>query len=102
MAKERFLIRRKLKPESVAEYIQYHQNVPPALMEIYRECGVTDLSCFLCENDLVVYLEVESEKYALSKERLAQNAVDAEWQALMRTLNLPGFETLNYQEVFRM
>jgi len=91
-----------LKPESVDEYINYHQNVPPDLMKIYREYGITDLSCFLCENDLVVYIEVDVEIYERKKDGLANNPVDVEWQALMKTLNLPRFEPLNYREVFRM
>lgn len=102
MATERFLIRRKLKPESVGEYVRYHQNVPDELMEIYRQNGVVDLSCFLCENDLVVYIEVDGERYRENAEKIAKSKVDSDWQSLMATLNDPEFQILNYQEVFRM
>ena len=102
MTTRRFLIRRKLLPENVDEYVRYHQNVPGELMEIYRQNGVLDLSCFLCENDLVVYLEVDEEIYRQKAEKIANSKVDSEWQALMAMLNDPEFTTLNYHEVFRM
>jgi L-rhamnose mutarotase len=102
MTTERFLIRRILKPESVVEYVRYHQNVPQELMEIYRENGVVDLSCFLCENDLVVYIEVDPEIYRKNQEAISTSKVDAEWQSLMATLNEPDFKPLEFREVFRM
>jgi L-rhamnose mutarotase len=98
----RFLIQRRLKPESVGEYILYHQNVPPELMEIYREAGVLDLSCFVCQNNLVVYLEVDDDVYRTKSAEVARNPVDSNWQALMATLNDPQAEILTYDEVFRM
>jgi len=98
----RFLIQRELKPESVGEYILYHQNVPPGLMDIYRQAGVLDLSCFISRNHLVVYLEVDDDVYKFKSAELAENPVDKNWQALMTTLNDPQAEILTYDEVFRM
>ena len=102
MTIRRFLIQRILKPESVGEYIQYHQNVPAGLMQAYREVGVTDLSCFVQSNKLIVYMEVEQEIYEKKSVHLATNPIDVNWQALMATLNDPEAEILTYDEVFRM
>jgi L-rhamnose mutarotase len=98
----RFLIHRRLRPESVGEYIVYHQNVPPGLMDIYRQAGVLDLSCFVCRNDLVVYMEVDEDVYSTKSAELAGNPIDKNWQMLMATLNDPQAEILTYDEVFRM
>ncbi len=98
----RLLIRRVLKPESVGDYIRYHQSVPPELMELYRKSGVLQLSCFLHENDLVVLIEYDAEQWVQAQEELGRNPVEQNWQALMRTLNLPGFEPLTYEEIFHL
>jgi L-rhamnose mutarotase len=98
----RFLIHRRLRPESVGEYIVYHQNVPPGLMDIYRQAGVLDLSCFVCRNELVVYMEVDEDVYSKKSAELAENPIDKNWQMLMATLNDPQAEILTYDEVFRM
>lgn len=102
MTIRRFLIQRVLKPESVGEYIQYHQNVPAGLMQAYLEAGVTDLSCFVHTNKLVVYMEVNQEIFEKKSVELSKNPIDANWQALMATLNDPQAEILTYDEVFRM
>jgi L-rhamnose mutarotase len=102
MTIRRFLIQRVLKPESVGEYIQYHQNVPAGLMQAYHEAGVTDLSCFVCSNKLIVYMEVDQDIYEKKSVDLTTNAIDVNWQALMATLNDPEAEIQIYDEVFRM
>jgi L-rhamnose mutarotase len=102
MALQRILMRRALKPECVADYVRYHQNVPAGLLEGYRKAGVLQLSCFLHENDLIVLLEVDREKWTAAQDDLSNSKVEQDWQALMRTLNLPGFEPLTYEEVFHL
>jgi L-rhamnose mutarotase len=102
MTIDRFLIRRKLKPENVADYIHHHQNVPPDLMSLYRRSGIQDVSCFLDGNDLVVYIQVDRELYEKERARLAQEPVEASWQFLMATFNDPAVPIRNYEEVFRM
>jgi len=99
---DRFLIRRKLKPENVADYIYHHQNVPPDLMDLYRQSGIQDVSCFLDGNDLVVYIQVDRELYERERANLAQTPVEASWQLLMSTLNEPDAPIRTYEEVFRM
>jgi L-rhamnose mutarotase len=98
----RFAIQRELKSERVDDYIKYHQNVPEGLMDIYREAGILDISCFVCDTHLIVYFEVDQEVYEKSQAALSQNLVDSKWQALMRTLNDPDAPILTYKEVFRM
>ncbi len=98
----RLLIRRVMKPECVGDYVRYHQAVPRELIDLYRKSGVLQLSCFLHENDLVVFIEYDAEKWDQAQEELGKNPVEQNWQALMRTLNLPGFEPLTYEEVFHL
>jgi L-rhamnose mutarotase len=102
MSLGRRLIRRRLKAECVDEYIRYHRAVPPELMEAYRTAGVLQLSCFVHEDDLVVFIEYDAEVMAREGVALSRNPVEQEWQALMRTLNHPDFEPLEYGEVFHL
>jgi L-rhamnose mutarotase len=98
----RMIIHRRLKPESVGEYVRYHQAVPPGLMELYRKAGVLQLSCFLDDADLVVFIEYDAQRWAAAQDELRNNPVEQSWQALMRTLNDPGFEPRFLEEVFHL
>jgi L-rhamnose mutarotase len=98
----RIVIRRRMKPECVADYVRYHQAVPPELLDLYRKSGVLQLSCFLYGEDLIVFIEVDAERWTQAQEVLAHSPVEQDWQSLMRTLNAPDFEPLMYQEVFHL
>jgi L-rhamnose mutarotase len=92
----------QLKPESVPEYIRLHQEVWPEVIQVYREAGITKISCFLNGCDVVVYSECELEVYQQAKEALSHNSAELRWQALMQTLREPDLQTLHFEEVFHM
>jgi L-rhamnose mutarotase len=92
----------RLKPESVPEYVRLHQEVWPELIQVYREAGITKISCFLSGCEVVVYSEYEMEVYQQAKEALSHNSVELRWQALMQTLREPDSQTFRFEEVFHM
>ncbi|RPJ20384.1 MAG: L-rhamnose mutarotase [Chloroflexi bacterium] len=92
----------RLKPESVPEYVRLHQQVWPELLQVYREAGITQISCFLNGCDVVVYSEYEQEVYQQAKESLSHNSIELRWQALMQTLRDPYFQVLRFEEIFHM
>lgn len=92
----------RLKPECVQEYIRWHQQVWPELLEVYRKAGIMQISCFLGGLDLVVYSEYDTEIYERERESLRQNPVETRWQALMQALRDPRRTGQELQEVFYM
>ncbi len=92
----------RLKPECVQEYVRWHQQVWPELLEAYRKAGITQISCFLGDLDLVVYSEYDTEVYEKEKESLRRNPVEIRWQALMKTLRDPKWPGQELQQVFYM
>ena len=76
----------RLKPESVADYRKYHENVWPELVAAYKNAGITNVTCFLNGVDLVVYVEYADTVSPEALKRLAANEVEIKWQKLMAEL----------------
>jgi len=92
----------RLKLEGIPEYVRLHQQVWPELVQVYREAGITQISCFLNGRDVVVCSEYELEVYQQQKEALSHNLVELRWQALMQTLRDPDSQMLCFEEIFHM
>ena len=102
MPRRRTVSQCRLKLECVEEYIRRHQQVWPELLEAYRKAGITQISCFLHDLDLLVYSEFETEVYEKAKDSLARDPIETRWQAMMESLRDPAFENHSYDEVFYM
>lgn len=100
MAKHRTLSLRRLKPECIQAYRNYHEQVWPELLDAYDQAGIMWVSCFLQGCDLVVCIEYDEDVYEESRDALSHNPVEIRWQALMETLRDPGVEPRLFEEVF--
>jgi len=100
MTKHRTLSLRRLKPDCVQAYIDFHQQVWPELLEAYRQAGFTRIDCCLNGCDLVVCIEYEVDVYNKMKDALIRNPVEIRWQALMETLRDTSVEQQFFEEVF--
>lgn len=92
----------RIKTECLEEYKEYHRHVWPELEAVYRKAGFTDLSCFMNGNLLLIYLAYDDARYPASSAWLDQNEFQLKWQALMKPLGDPGFQKLDFEEVYRM
>jgi L-rhamnose mutarotase len=92
----------RIKPECLEAYKEYHRHVWPELEAVYRQAGFTELSCFLNDNLLLIYLECDEARCAASRDWLDQNEFQRKWQALMQPLGDPAFTKLDFAEVYRM
>lgn len=99
MAKHSTLSLRRIKPEHIQTYINYHKQVWSELLDAYREAGITQIDCFLNGSDLVVYSAYD-DIYELSEDTLSHNPVEIRWQALMETLCDSSVEQRSIKEVF--
>ena len=93
---------RRLKPESVQQYVDMHKNVWPDLEKVYKSSGITDISCYINDTFLVVTMEVDTEIFEQAKEELAKNPVERKWQEIMAGFDDPSFPTRTLEEVYRL
>ena len=109
ISKERLFIMKKrmiflthLKSEKIEEYKEHHRNVWPELQEAYREAGITQISCFLHDNQLLVFTEYDEAIYPAAKAALGASEVEQRWAQLMRPLADSDFKPIEFEEVFYM
>lgn len=89
----------QLKPAHRDEYIRLHQQVPSDLLARYRQAGLWNISIFLHDDSLFMYLEAEN--YAAASAALENDPIDLKWQEIVGPMQGPGgFQEL--PEVFHM
>lgn len=81
---QRILTRTRLRAGSEAAYERVHAAVPPALAARLRAAGVQDWTIWRDGQDLVHLVEVED--YRAMRKALADDPVNAEWQAVVNPL----------------
>lgn len=91
-----------LRPECVEAYLAFHREVWPELEDLYRSCGVVNLSSFLQGRELAVYLEVNEATFQASRPYLTAHPVERRWQAAMKDLNEVEGEEDEFVEVYRL
>lgn len=81
----------KVKPDKIAEYKAHHQAVWPEMLAALERTGWRNYSLFMRADGLLFgYFEAE-DSFAASLAGMAQEAVNARWQAFMA----PYFENLS-------
>lgn len=91
-----------LRPECIEAYRDFHREVWPELEDLYRSCGVVNLSCFLHGRELAVYLEVDEGAFQASYAYLTAHPVERRWQAAMQELNEDKAAVDEFSEVYRL
>jgi L-rhamnose mutarotase len=73
----------KVKPDKIEEYKQHHEAVWPEMQDALRRTGWHNYSLFMRDDGLLFgYFEAE-ESFAASLAGMAQEEVNARWQAFM-------------------
>ena len=84
MKKYTFTLDLKEDPELIAEYVHWHQNVWPEILESIKSSGITDMEIYRHSNRLFMVMQVDD---SFSFERKADmdesNPKVQEWEQLM-------------------
>jgi L-rhamnose mutarotase len=73
----------KVRPEKIKEYKEHHRAVWPEMQDALRRTGWRNYSLFMRDDGLLFgYFEAE-ESFAASLAGMAQEEVNARWQAFM-------------------
>ncbi len=88
---ERVCFLLQIRPDKVEEYLTAHETVWPEMLEALRRTGWHNYSLFVRRADGLVVGYLETDDYAAAQQAMAEQDVNARWQAIMgRYFELPA------------
>jgi len=96
----------KLQPGAKEEYVRYHANVWPEVLQMIHECNIRNYSIFLREDTLYAYFEYVGDDFDADMAKMAADPKTQEWWAIMGPMQQPlenrkkGEWWANMEEVF--
>jgi len=69
----------RLKPDKIVDYREMHLSPWPELLDLIRECNITNYSIFLQGDTAFSYFEYVGEDYDADMEKMAQSPVMQRW-----------------------
>jgi len=96
----------RLLPEKEAEYIRYHENVWPEVLQTIADCGIRNYSIFLSGGVLFAYFEYHGSDFAADMRKMAACPHTQRWWRIMDPMQVPmsgveaGEKWLQMREVF--
>lgn len=80
----------KNDPQLIQQYIDYHQQVWPEIIDSIRDSGILDMKIYHAADRLVMIIQVSDEFSFEAKAQMdADNPKVQEWERLMRTFQSP-------------
>jgi L-rhamnose mutarotase len=79
----------QLRPEDEAEYIRYHAEVWPSVLNTIAACGIRNYSIFLRNGVLFAYFEYHGEDYAADMVKMAADPETQRWWSIMDPMQHP-------------
>ncbi len=96
----------RLQPGAKEEYVRYHANVWPEVLQMIHECNIRNYSIFLKDDTLYAYFEYVGDDFDADMAKMAADPKTQEWWAIMGPLQQPletrekGEWWANMEEVF--
>jgi L-rhamnose mutarotase len=79
----------RLRPEFKEEYIKYHAQVWPEVLNLIRDCNIRNYSIFLRDHVLYAYFEYAGSNYEADMAKMAADRKMQEWWTLMEPMQEP-------------
>lgn len=92
----------QLKPEKVADYIRHHDEIKPEFLDLFREAGVFNISCFLHETTLLVYFRRDEAIWPGKEAWFESHPLRTSFMELMKPLGNREIAPVELPEVFRL
>jgi L-rhamnose mutarotase len=73
----------RVRPEAEAEYVKYHADVWPGVLEMIRQCNIRNYSIYLKDGFLFSYFEYHGSDFAADMARMAADPTTQKWWAIM-------------------
>jgi L-rhamnose mutarotase len=78
-----------LRAEDEAEYVRYHAEVWPTVLQTIGDCNIRNYSIFLREHTLFAYFEYHGLDYASDMRKMAADAEMQRWWKIMDPMQMP-------------
>ena len=98
----------RLKPGKAQEYIKYHADVWPGVLEMIKKCNISNYSIYFRDDRLFAYFEYTGDDFEGDMQRMADDPETRRWLAVMKPMQdpyenrEPGEYWANMQEVFHL
>ena len=79
----------RLLPECEAEYVRYHEQVWPKVLETIAECEIKNYSFFLNNGFLFAYFEYHGNDYEADMRKMAACPETQRWWSIMNPMQVP-------------
>ena len=79
----------QLRSEDEAEYIRYHAQVWPTVLQTIADCGIRNYSIFLRGGTLFAYFEYHGSDYAADMRKMAACKETQRWWSIMDVMQKP-------------
>ena len=79
----------RLKPEKAQEYIQHHAAVWPGVLNMIKECDISNYSIYFKDNVLFAYFEYVGDDFESDMEKMAQDEETQRWWDTVKPLMEP-------------
>ena len=95
-----------LRPEVKEEYVKYHANVWPEVLQTIHDCNIRNYSIFLKDDTLFAYFEYIGDDFEADMAKMAADPKTQEWWTIMDPMQkpiatrAPGEWWAQMQEVF--
>ena len=76
----------QLRAEDEAEYIRYHADVWPSVLERIADCGIRNYSIFLRNGVLFAYFEYHGTDFEADMRKMAADPETQRWWAVMEPM----------------
>ena len=97
----------KLRPEDKEEYIRYHADVWPTVLDRIEKCNIRNYSIYLHGDLLIAYFEYHGDDFDADMKLMAADPETQRWWKIMDPMQVPlpeaeaqGTRWLNLPEVF--
>ena len=79
----------RVRPEFETEYIKYHAQVWPEVLQTIRDCNIHNYSIFLKDHVLYAYFEYSGIDFEADMKKMAADPKTQEWWRIMEPMQDP-------------
>ncbi len=79
----------RLHPEDEAEYVRYHTEVWPQVLQTIADCGIRNYSIFLRDGLLFAYFEYHGSDYAADMQKMTECPETQRWWKIIDPMQEP-------------
>lgn len=78
-----------IKKEKLEEYIKYHANVWPEVLDKIKECNIRNYSIYQHDEQLFAYFEYTGDDFDADMRKMAADETTQKWWAIMKPMQSP-------------